>query len=316
MRRVHPLCVVGIALALVTSCTQPEGNRSAAPSGSEPSSAAGTTRATGTSTAADGAKGLPRPDHVMVAVFENEDASAIVGRRRGAVPDLAGRAGRELHRRPRRDPSQPAELPGAVLRLDAGRRRTTRCPLTFTGANLAAPAAGAGPPSPATPRACPRPGYTGLREPATTRASTTRGSTSPTCRPRSTSRSARFPTDYADLPTVSFVVPDLCNDMHDCDVADRRRLGRRRTSRPTSSWAQDAQQPADRHLRRGQRHGATTSPRSRRARGRRGRPATSGSTTTTCCAPSRTCTACRRSARRPAHGRSPGSGRRPDLPGP
>jgi acid phosphatase len=28
-----------------------------------------------------------------------------------------------------------------------------------------------------------------------------------------------FPTDLSRLPTVAFVVPDLCNDMHDCDVA-------------------------------------------------------------------------------------------------
>jgi hypothetical protein len=28
-----------------------------------------------------------------------------------------------------------------------------------------------------------------------------------------------MPTDYAQLPTVSFVVPDLCSDMHDCGVA-------------------------------------------------------------------------------------------------
>ncbi|MBF6051344.1 acid phosphatase [Streptomyces eurocidicus] len=27
-----------------------------------------------------------------------------------------------------------------------------------------------------------------------------------------------FPTDYAELPTVSFVVPNLCSDMHDCSV--------------------------------------------------------------------------------------------------
>lgn len=26
-------------------------------------------------------------------------------------------------------------------------------------------------------------------------------------------------TDYADLPTVSFAVPDLCNDMCNCGVA-------------------------------------------------------------------------------------------------
>ncbi|KIZ16079.1 alkaline phosphatase family protein [Streptomyces natalensis] len=30
---------------------------------------------------------------------------------------------------------------------------------------------------------------------------------------------AQFPTDYSTLPKVSFVVPNLCNDMHDCSVA-------------------------------------------------------------------------------------------------
>ncbi|MFE6691999.1 alkaline phosphatase family protein [Streptomyces sp. NPDC057743] len=29
----------------------------------------------------------------------------------------------------------------------------------------------------------------------------------------------QFPSDYATLPKVSFVIPDLCNDMHDCSVA-------------------------------------------------------------------------------------------------
>jgi hypothetical protein len=29
----------------------------------------------------------------------------------------------------------------------------------------------------------------------------------------------QFPTDYTKLPTVSFVVPNLCNDMHDCSVS-------------------------------------------------------------------------------------------------
>jgi acid phosphatase len=28
-----------------------------------------------------------------------------------------------------------------------------------------------------------------------------------------------WPTDYNQLPTVAFVTPNLCNDMHDCDVA-------------------------------------------------------------------------------------------------
>ncbi|MGV9247119.1 alkaline phosphatase family protein [Streptomyces sp. NPDC003710] len=30
---------------------------------------------------------------------------------------------------------------------------------------------------------------------------------------------AQFPTDYSTLPQVSFVVPNLCSDMHDCSVS-------------------------------------------------------------------------------------------------
>ncbi len=29
----------------------------------------------------------------------------------------------------------------------------------------------------------------------------------------------QFPTDYTTLPQVSFVVPNLCSDMHDCSVS-------------------------------------------------------------------------------------------------
>ena len=28
-----------------------------------------------------------------------------------------------------------------------------------------------------------------------------------------------FPTDFTNLPTVSWVIPDLCNDMHNCAVS-------------------------------------------------------------------------------------------------
>ncbi|MET8146445.1 alkaline phosphatase family protein [Sphaerisporangium sp. NPDC005288] len=38
--------------------------------------------------------------------------------------------------------------------------------------------------------------------------------------PTSTARTmAQFPTDFTTLPKVSFVVPNLCNDMHDCSVS-------------------------------------------------------------------------------------------------
>ncbi|MEV6208850.1 alkaline phosphatase family protein [Kitasatospora sp. NPDC051914] len=37
--------------------------------------------------------------------------------------------------------------------------------------------------------------------------------------PTSTAKTmTQFPTDYTTLPKVSFVIPNLCNDMHDCSV--------------------------------------------------------------------------------------------------
>jgi phosphatidylinositol-3-phosphatase len=32
-------------------------------------------------------------------------------------------------------------------------------------------------------------------------------------------RFSRFPTNYSTLPSVSFVVPNLCNDMYDCSIS-------------------------------------------------------------------------------------------------
>jgi hypothetical protein len=38
--------------------------------------------------------------------------------------------------------------------------------------------------------------------------------------PTSTAKTfAQFPTDYSTLPKTSFVIPNLCSDMHDCSVA-------------------------------------------------------------------------------------------------
>jgi hypothetical protein len=38
--------------------------------------------------------------------------------------------------------------------------------------------------------------------------------------PASSSRKfSEFPTDFTQLPTVSFVVPNMCDDMHNCDVS-------------------------------------------------------------------------------------------------
>lgn len=46
-----------------------------------------------------------------------------------------------------------------------------------------------------------------------------------------------FPSDYAKLPTVSFVVPNLCHDMHDCSVGTGDRW-LRQTMSGYAAWAQ------------------------------------------------------------------------------
>jgi acid phosphatase len=44
------------------------------------------------------------------------------------------------------------------------------------------------------------------------------------------------PTDLSQLPTVSFIVPDLCNDMHDCAVATGDHWAREHLA-PYVDWA-------------------------------------------------------------------------------
>ena len=285
------------------------------PPASEPSSAAGTTQATGTSAAAGGAEGLPRPAHVMVAIFENEDLSAIVGSAEAPyLTELAASGANFTDAHGETHPSQPNYL--ALFSGSTQGVTDDSCPVHLTGRTW--------------PPSCwlPAETFVGLlRGPAPAglhRVPERRvraqaqpvGRTSATSPPRSTSRSARCPPTTPTCPPSPSSSP-TCATTCTTAASPPATPGSASTSRAYVEWAQDAQQPADRHLRRGQRRPrTTTSPRSSSGRGR-GRPAaTSASTTTTCCAPWRTCTACRRSARRPAHRPSPGSGRRPDLPGP
>ena len=126
------------------------------------------------------------------------------------------------------------------------------CPLTFSGANLAAQLQAAGRTFVGYSEDLPARRVHRLPQPAATPASTTRGSTSPTCPRARTSPTRALPADFADLPTVSFVVPNLCNDMHDCGVAAGDRWAQRPPGR-LRDLGPAAQQPAGRHLRRGQR---------------------------------------------------------------
>lgn len=119
----------------------------------------------------------------------------------------------------RRHPPQRAELPRPVLRLHPGRTDDS-CPHTYSTGNLGQQLISAGFTFKAYSEGLPSAGSTVC----TSSAGKYARKHAPWVdfsnlaanlhRPYSD-----FPTDFTTLPTVSFVVPNLCNDMHDCSVS-------------------------------------------------------------------------------------------------
>ncbi len=170
------------------------------------------------STAAGSASQLPRPDHVLVAVFENKSFADIVGNPKAPyLNGLLGRAAVFTNAHAVAHPSQPnylALFSGSThgvtddhcpVRL-SGRQNLGRQLLdagrTFTGYSEDMPGGGY--------TGCSRAGYARKHNPWVDFDNVPASANQPY---------TAFPADYGRLPTVSFVVPNLCNDMHDCGIA-------------------------------------------------------------------------------------------------
>jgi acid phosphatase len=209
------------ALTLLAGCTG--GNSS---SGAPPQAAARTTSAAphpaspaGTSPArAPGdPSALPVPDHVMVVIFENEDAGDVLGSGKAPYLDSLAAAGvtfTDAHGLTH--PSQPNYLglfSGSMHGVD-----DNSCPHTIDAPNLGSQLLAAGRsfvgyaeglPSPGSPE-CNTGDYARKHNPWVNFSDLPASVNQPY---------SALPRDFADLPTVSFVVPDLCNDMHDCGIS-------------------------------------------------------------------------------------------------
>jgi hypothetical protein len=157
------------------------------------------------------------PDHVMVVIFENEDAENIVGGPDAPYLTSLARSGAtftdahgETH------PSQPNYL--ALFSGSTQGVTDDSCPQTFSGPNLAAQLQAAGKTFVGYSEDLPEAGYTGCNAGDYARKH------NPWVNfpdlPASVNQPySALPADFSALPTVSFVVPNLCNDMHDCGVA-------------------------------------------------------------------------------------------------
>lgn len=214
-------------LLLATGCTGGTGGGPSAPA----ATGAGTTSVVSGSTAApapgspapatsatSAPHALPRPRHVVVVIFENKSSDAVLGS--PDAPYLNGlRASSALLTGSRAvaHPSQPNYL--ALFSGSTQGITDDRCPLSLgVRPNLASQLAAAGRSFVGYSEDLPAPDYGGCSAGryAAKHAPWVHFSGLPagTGQPYTA-----FPADPARLPSVAFVVPDLCHDMHDCSVS-------------------------------------------------------------------------------------------------
>jgi len=166
---------------------------------------------------ASAANGVPRLSHVVVVVMENHSYSEIIGSSSAPyINSLANSGAKMTQSFAVTHPSEPNYL--ALFSGSTQGITDDSCPHSFSTANLGRQLINAGATFKGYSESMPSDGYTGCTSGTYARKHnpwvnfTNVPSTS-------NLRFTDFPTTYSNLPTVSFVVPNLCNDMHDCSVS-------------------------------------------------------------------------------------------------
>ncbi len=210
---------VGIVMLLAAGCASAGNGGGQATSSSPGSATSGTgSRSTGTATPGTQAGPVPSPAHTVVVVMENHAYSEVIGN--PAAPflnQLAHEGAVFTHSYAITHPSEPNYL--ALFSGSTHGVTSDICPVELTAPNLAADLIAAGKT------------FAGYSEdlPATGSQVCSAGEYARKHVPwtdfRNVPGSVSMPfssypaADPARLPTVSFVIPNLCNDMHDCSVA-------------------------------------------------------------------------------------------------
>jgi acid phosphatase len=195
-----------------------------------PSAATGPSAVTGSPAAAG------PPDHVLVVVFENKAFGQID--RADQAPylnTLAKRSAVYTNFRALTHPSQPNYL--ALFSGSTQGVRDDHCPVRLHGKpNLGRQLLDAGHTFVGYSEAMPAPGYAGCSDGRYARKHNPWVDFD-NLPPAVNQPATAMPTDYARLPTVSFLIPDLCNDMHDCSVRHGDAWAQRVLD-PYARWAQ------------------------------------------------------------------------------
>jgi hypothetical protein len=177
------------------------------------------TAVTVTSSTAEAATSVPVFDHVVLVMFENHAYSQINGS--SSAPyfnSLAGQGAKFTQSFAITHPSEPNYL--AMFSGSTQGVTNDNCPLTFSGNNIANQLLTSGKSFKQYSEAMPSDGYTGCSS-GTYRRKHNAAPDFPNVPASSNVRYSTFPSsaNYSTLPTVSYVSPDMCNDMHDCSVS-------------------------------------------------------------------------------------------------
>ena len=160
---------------------------------------------------------VPLFDHIVLVMFENKKYSSINGS--SSAPyfnSLAAQGAKFTNSFAITHPSQP----NYVALLSGGTQGITddSCPRDLGSVtNLGSQLIGAGRTFKGYSEAMPSDGYTGCSS-STYRRKHNSWVDFSNVPAASNVRYSSFPTDFTQLPTVSFVTPDMCNDMHDCSI--------------------------------------------------------------------------------------------------
>jgi PKD repeat protein len=169
----------------------------------------------GASAASGGA--VPRPDHVVIVVEENHSDQSIIGNPDAPyINSLAGSGANMTSFFAETHPSEPNYL--AMYSGDTQGVTDDSCPHTFDAPNLGGELLDAGVGFVGYSEDLPSVGYTGCNSGSYARKHNPWVNFTDV--PSSANQPfSAFPSNYANLPQVSFVVPNLDNDMHDGTIA-------------------------------------------------------------------------------------------------
>lgn len=160
---------------------------------------------------------VPRPDHIVVVVMENRSYSEVIGNRSAPfINSLAGSGALFTQSFAITHPSEPNYL--ALFSGSTHGLSDDSCPHAYPGSNLAAELLHAGSSFAGYAEGLPSAGYQGCSSGAYARKHVPWADFP--ALPASLSQPfTAFPSDYTQLPALSFVVPNLDHDMHNGTIA-------------------------------------------------------------------------------------------------